>query len=60
MSLGLYASTADGTLSYTGDGNSGVYIYGAQLSDSASLDPYVLHARSGTILDGLLLPAFRL
>ncbi len=29
------------TLSYTGDGNSGVYIYGAQLSDSASLDPYV-------------------
>lgn len=41
MSLGLYASTADGVLSYTGDGNSGVYIYGAQLSDSASLDPYV-------------------
>ena len=30
-----------GTGSYTGDGNSGVYIYGAQLSDSASLDPYV-------------------
>lgn len=27
--------------SYTGDGNSGIYIYGAQLSDSASLDPYV-------------------
>jgi hypothetical protein len=26
---------------YTGDGSSGVYIYGAQLSDSASLDPYV-------------------
>ena len=26
---------------YTGDGNSGVYIYGAQLADSASLDPYV-------------------
>ena len=26
---------------YTGDGNSGIYIYGAQLSDSASLDPYV-------------------
>lgn len=25
---------------YTGDGNSGVYIYGAQLSNSASLDPY--------------------
>lgn len=26
---------------FTGDGNSGIYIYGAQLSDSASLDPYV-------------------
>lgn len=25
---------------YTGDGTSGVYIWGAQLSDSASLDPY--------------------
>ena len=30
-----------GTGSYTGDGNSGVYIYGAMLSNSASLDPYV-------------------
>lgn len=27
--------------SYTGDGTSGIYIFGAQLSDSASLDPYV-------------------
>jgi hypothetical protein len=27
--------------SYTGDGTSGLYIWGAQLSDSASLDPYV-------------------
>lgn len=34
-------ASANGTGSYTGDGNSGVYIYGAQLSDSASLDPYV-------------------
>ena len=34
-------ASANGTDSYTGDGNSGVYIYGAQLSDSASLDPYV-------------------
>jgi hypothetical protein len=41
MSLGLFASTADGVLSYTGDGNSGVFVYGAQLSNSASLDPYV-------------------
>jgi hypothetical protein len=29
------------TVNYTGDGNSGVYIYGAMLSNSASLDPYV-------------------
>ena len=34
-------AAVNGTASYTGDGNSGVYIYGAQLSDSASLDPYV-------------------
>lgn len=26
---------------YTGDGTSGIYIWGAQLSNSASLDPYV-------------------
>jgi len=34
-------TTANGTESYTGDGNSGIYIYGAQLSNSGSLDPYV-------------------
>ena len=27
--------------SYTGDGTSGIYVWGAQFSDSASLDPYV-------------------
>lgn len=27
--------------SYTGDGTSGIFIWGAQFSDSASLDPYV-------------------
>jgi hypothetical protein len=37
----VYPASANGVVSYTGDGNSGVYIYGAQLSDSASLDPYV-------------------
>ena len=37
----FYPASANDTISYTGDGNSGVYIYGAQLSDSASLDPYV-------------------
>jgi hypothetical protein len=34
-------SNADNTTSYTGDGTSGIYIFGAQLSDSASVDPYV-------------------
>jgi hypothetical protein len=32
--------TTAGT-SYAGDGTSGIYIFGAQLSDSASVDPYV-------------------
>jgi plastocyanin len=36
--LRLYNGT---TTSYTGDGTSGIYIFGAQLSDSASVDPYV-------------------
>jgi hypothetical protein len=39
--LHLRLASANGTDSYTGDGNSGVYIYGAMLSNSASLDPYV-------------------
>ena len=39
--FGVRLASAVGTDSYAGDGNSGVYIYGAQLSDSASLDPYV-------------------
>lgn len=30
-----------GSNNYTGDGTSGIYIWGAQLSDSASVDPYV-------------------
>lgn len=37
-------TTAVPAVSYTGDGTSGIYIFGAQLSDSASLDPYVLNA----------------
>jgi hypothetical protein len=37
----VYLASANTVTSYTGDGNSGVYIYGAQLSNSASLDPYV-------------------
>lgn len=37
------SNSASGSVpqSYTGDGTSGIYIWGAQLSDSASLDPYV-------------------
>jgi hypothetical protein len=37
----VYLSDANNNTTYTGNGNSGVYIYGAQLSNSASLDPYV-------------------
>jgi len=37
----LRVVTGNNVANYTGDGNSGIYIYGAQLSDSASLDPYV-------------------
>lgn len=37
----VYLCDSSTTFSYTGDGTSGVYIYGAQLSNSASLDPYV-------------------
>jgi hypothetical protein len=37
-----FSLSANGTdFSYTGDGTSGIYIFGAQLSDSASVDPYV-------------------
>jgi hypothetical protein len=37
----LASGSTGGSDTYTGDGNSGVYIYGAMLSNSASLDPYV-------------------
>ena len=37
----LYTATNATTFSYTGDGTSGIYLWGAQLSDSASLDSYV-------------------
>jgi len=37
----VYPATALGGFNYTGDGTSGIYIWGAQFSDSASLDPYV-------------------
>jgi len=37
----MLVDSPSGTGSYTGDGTSGAYIWGAQLSDSASVDPYV-------------------
>ena len=37
----IYTANANNSFSYTGDDTSGVYLWGAQLSDSASLDPYV-------------------
>jgi hypothetical protein len=37
----LYTATGNGGAIYTGDGTSGIFIFGAQLSDSASVDPYV-------------------
>jgi hypothetical protein len=40
-SLGVFTSANGLTSTYTGDGTSGIYIFGAQLSDSASVDPYV-------------------
>lgn len=41
ITLSAYATTADNTTTYTGDGTSGIYIWGAQLSNSASVDRYV-------------------
>jgi hypothetical protein len=40
-SFNLWAALDATTFSYTGDGTSGIYLWGAQLSDSASLDSYV-------------------
>jgi hypothetical protein len=41
LTFRVYMMTDATTFSYTGDGTSGIYIFGAQLSDSASVDPYV-------------------
>lgn len=38
---GLLYAYINSAASYTGDGTSGIYVWGAQLSNSASLDPYV-------------------
>lgn len=39
-SFRIYIADADNSTTYTGDGVSGIYLWGAQLSDSASLDAY--------------------
>lgn len=40
-SVSIRVASANGSDNYAGDGTSGIYIWGAQLSDSASLDTYV-------------------
>jgi len=42
----LNTATGVGAESYTGDGTSGIYIWGAQLSNSASVDPYVYNPQA--------------
>jgi hypothetical protein len=44
--LRAYLATGDGTAIYTGDGTSGIYIWGAQLSNSASVDSYVYNPQA--------------
>ena len=39
-------ATADNVVTYTGDGTSGIFIWGAQLSNSASVDPYVYNPQA--------------
>lgn len=36
----VFLSDADNSVVYNGNGTSGIYLWGAQISDSASLDPY--------------------
>jgi hypothetical protein len=42
----IYVSDSNSLVSYTGDGTSGIYIWGAQLSNSASVDPYVYNPQA--------------
>jgi len=39
-------TTGNNVNTYTGDGTSGIYIWGAQLSNSASVDPYVYNPQA--------------
>jgi hypothetical protein len=38
--LGIYLANADGSASYTGNGTSGIFIWGAQLNEGTSALPY--------------------
>jgi hypothetical protein len=45
-SFRVYTMQNSTTYNYTGDGTSGIYIWGAQLSNSASVDPYVYNPQA--------------
>ncbi len=57
---GIYPgiASANGTTTFAGDGTSGIYVFGAQLSDSASLDPYVLNAGTAPTAQAYYGPRF--
>lgn len=44
--LRAYMATGDGVAIYTGDGTSGIYVSDFQLSNSASVDPYVYNPQA--------------
>lgn len=51
-------SLYNGSVSYLGDGTSGAYIWGAQVSDSASLDPYVYNPAAAPVSTAYYGPRF--
>lgn len=54
----VYLEDSAGNTTYTGDGTSGLYVWGAQLSDSASLDPYVYNPVSAPTAQAYYAPRF--
>lgn len=57
-SLQVRPSNVGTTTSFAGDGSSGIYIWGAQLTDSASLDPYVYNPGAAIISSAYYGPRF--